>query len=70
MSERHAQRRITWFRRHLIAYAAIAVVLVVADLAGGGGLYASIFFIVGWGAPLALHTAFVMGLIGGDAGDS
>jgi len=58
----HARRRLRGFGIHLLAYFAVMAVLIGA----------SVFFspenpwvlapVVGWGAVLAVHAAFAMGL--------
>ena len=55
--------RVRGFRIHLAAYAVVGAALLLTEYLMGGGLHWSIFFLVGWGAPLAIHVAYVMGLL-------
>lgn len=58
-------RRSASFKIHLAAYFGLAVVLVVANLIISGSVSWALLFVVGWGAPLAVHCAYVMNLFGG-----
>jgi len=53
------------FKVHLAAYFALAVVLVVVNLIASGTVSWALLFVVGWGAPLAVHCAYAMNLFGG-----
>jgi hypothetical protein len=57
-------QRIHWFKLHLAAYAAMAVVLLLINLVVDGGITWAVFFVVAWGAPLAIHCAYAMRLFG------
>ena len=58
-------RRAVAFKVHLAAYFALAVVLVVVNLIASGTVSWALLFVVGWGAPLAVHCAYAMNLFGG-----
>ena len=60
-----AARRSAAFKVHLAAYIGLAVVLVVVNLALSGTVTWALLFVVGWGAPLAVHCAYAMNLFGG-----
>jgi acetyl-CoA carboxylase carboxyltransferase component len=49
-------------RRH---HATVAAVWAVFDLTADPQRFRFVWFLVAWGAPLALHVAYVMGLFGG-----
>jgi hypothetical protein len=53
------------FKVHLAAYLGLAIVLVVANLIDSGTVTWALLFVVGWGAPLAIHCAYAMNLFGG-----
>jgi hypothetical protein len=53
------------FKVHLAAYLGLAIVLVVANLIHSGTITWALLFVVGWGAPLAVHCAYAMNLFGG-----
>ena len=59
-----AKKRIRWFGYHLLVYFFLMVLLILANLF----LFNPVrpWFIVplvAWGAPLALHAVFAMGLM-------
>jgi hypothetical protein len=58
-------RRSLAFKVHLAAYIGLAVVLVVVNLILSGTVSWALLFVVGWGAPLAVHCAYAMNLFGG-----
>ena len=58
-------RRSAAFKVHLAAYIGLAAVLVVVDLILSGTVSWALLFVVGWGAPLAVHCAYAMNLFGG-----
>lgn len=58
---RMAVRR-RWFLNHLIGYFAVMVVLVPVNFLTSPDNPWFVMPMVGWGAPLALHAAYVMGL--------
>ncbi|WP_431855561.1 2TM domain-containing protein [Azospirillum sp.] len=58
------RRRLRGFLNHLIAYFAVMVVLVPVNAVLDPGRAWFVLPLVGWGAPLALHAAYAMGMIG------
>ncbi len=59
---KHARRRLRGFGFHLVAYFAVMVVLIGVNVffsAEDPWILASL---VGWGAVLAVHAAYAMGL--------
>jgi len=56
--------RLRWFKWHLACYVVVAVALLAVDIVIDGRPTWSLFFLVAWGAPLAIHVAHVMGLLG------
>ena len=58
------RRRLRGFLNHLIAYFAVMVVLVPVNAVLDPGRAWFVLPLVGWGAPLAVHAAYAMGLIG------
>lgn len=62
--ERAAKRRLRGFLNHLLAYFAVMVVVVPVNAWADPHTPWFLFLMVGWGAPLALHAAWAMGLIG------
>ena len=60
-----AARRLRGFKLHLLAYAAAMVVLVVIHVIVQPERPWFVLLLVGWGAPLAVHCAYAMGLFGG-----
>lgn len=56
------RRRLRGFLNHLIAYFATMVVLVPVNVATTPDNPWFVYPLVAWGAPLALHAAYVMGL--------
>ena len=58
------RKRLRGFLNHLIAYFAVMVVLVPINAVLDPGRAWFVLPLVGWGAPLAVHAAHVMGLIG------
>ena len=63
-----AARRLRGFKLHLRAYAAAMVVLVVVHVIVQPEQPWFVVLLVGWGAPLAVHCAWVMGWFGGRNG--
>ena len=63
-----AARRLRGFKLHLLAYAAAMVVLVVIHVIVQPERPWFVLLLVGWGAPLAVHCAYAMGLFGGRNG--
>jgi hypothetical protein len=60
-----AMNRMQLLARHFIAYFTVAAVWAVFDLTADPQRFRFVWFLVAWGAPLALHVAYVMGLFGG-----
>ena len=58
------RRRVRGFLNHLIAYFGVMVVLVPLNAVLDPGRAWFVLPLVGWGAPLAVHAAYAMGLIG------
>ena len=56
-------RRLRWFCIHLLVYFAAVVALVITNISFAAAEPWFIFPMVAWGAPLAVHAAFVMGLL-------
>ena len=65
-----ATRRIAAFKVHFAAYIGLSIVLVVVNLIVSGTVSWAILFVVGWGAPLALHCAYAMNLFGRGGGEN
>ncbi|WP_448202507.1 2TM domain-containing protein [Azospirillum sp. sgz302134] len=55
------RRRLRAFLNHLIAYFAVMVVVVPVNALLAPGTPWFLFPLVAWGAPLAVHAAYVMG---------
>lgn len=62
--ERGGRRRLRAFLNHLIGYFAVMVVAVPVNAWLDPGTPWFLIVLVGWGAPLAVHAAHVMGLWG------
>lgn len=56
-------RRLKLFGAHLLIYGLVAALSVLIDALAGEGLRWSVLIVVGWGAPLAIHAAWAMGLL-------
>ena len=67
MSEARRRRR-SGLLNHMIAYLAVMVVLVPVNALTSPENPWFLLPMVAWGAPLALHTAWAMGLFGGPRG--
>jgi hypothetical protein len=63
-----ARRRLAGFKLHMLAYAAAMVVLVAIHVVIRPEQPWFVLLLVGWGAPLAVHCAYAMGLFGGRNG--
>lgn len=57
-----SRARLRGFKFHLIAYFAVMVVLVPINLLATPDTPWFVWPMVGWGAVLAIHTAWTMGL--------
>ncbi|MGH6953623.1 MAG: 2TM domain-containing protein [Alphaproteobacteria bacterium] len=62
--ERQGARRLRGFLNHLIGYFAVMVVLVPVNLYAAPETPWFLVPMVGWGAALAVHAAYAMGLLG------
>ena len=60
-----ARRRLRGFVIHLMIYFAVMTVLLPVNFIFTPDHLWALFPLVGWGAPLALHAAWAMGLFGG-----
>ncbi|MDJ0948153.1 MAG: 2TM domain-containing protein [Alphaproteobacteria bacterium] len=58
-------RRMRGFRLHLAGYVIIALCLALVNYLAMPGAWWFVLFVVGWGAPLAIHAAYAMGLFDG-----
>ncbi len=58
----HARRRLRGFGIHLVAYCAVMVVLIGASVFASRENPWLLAPLVGWGAVLAVHAAYAMGL--------
>jgi hypothetical protein len=63
-----ADRRLAGFRRHLKGYALAMVVVTAGNLLLFPNQPWFVLPLVAWGAPLALHAAWAMGLFGPSKG--
>lgn len=63
--ESRAARRLRGFRLHLTGYVIVVILLAAMNYVFTPGRWWFVFFMVAWGAPLAIHVAWVMGLFGG-----
>ena len=59
-----ARRRLAGFAGHLAAYFIACAVFVVVSIVFTPGQTWIFLPVVGWGAALALHAAYAMGLFG------
>jgi hypothetical protein len=57
-----AHRRLIWFGKHILVFIAIMIVLVAVSFSMNVPKPWFVFPLVAWGAPLAVHAAFAMGL--------
>ncbi|AWK86408.1 2TM domain-containing protein [Azospirillum thermophilum] len=64
-ADRSGRRRLRGFLNHLIAYFAVMVVIVPVNAMTTPNDPWFLYPLIGWGAPLAIHAAFAMGLFGG-----
>ena len=58
-----SRRRLRWFGIHLIIYFSAMVAIFMSSLLASAFEPWIVFPIVAWGAPLAVHAAFGMGLL-------
>lgn len=59
-----AQRRLRVFAIHLASYFVVMIGVIIASFLLAPGQWWFAFPMVVWGAPLALHAAYAMGLFG------
>lgn len=57
-----ARRRLMWFGMHILVFVAVMIVLVAVSISMNVLEPWIVFPLVVWGAPLAVHAAFAMGL--------
>lgn len=57
-------RRRAWLLNHLLAYFAVMVIIVPINAVFAPNDPWFLIPLIGWGAPLAVHTAWVMELFG------
>ena len=55
------RRRLAGLRNHLLGYFAAMIVLVAVNYVSTPETPWFVWPMVGWGAPLAIHAAYVMG---------
>ena len=60
--ERRAEARLRGFKLHLLTYFAVVALLAVVNLLATPDTVWFVWPMVGWGAVLAIHAAWVMGL--------
>lgn len=60
-----ARRRLRQFGFHLVAYFAVMIVLVPLNFLIARENPWFLFPLVAWGAPLAIHAAYAMGMLDG-----
>ena len=58
-----SRKRLRWFGIHLLVYFAAMVVLVGINFSLAAAEPWFVLPLVAWGAPLAIHTAYAMGLL-------
>lgn len=58
-----ARKRLRWFGIHLLVYFAAMAVLVGINVSVSAAEPWFVLPLVGWGAPLAIHAAYAMGLL-------
>jgi uncharacterized integral membrane protein len=57
-----ARGRLMWFGMHILVFVAVMIVLVAVSILMNVLEPWFVFPLVAWGAPLAVHAAFAMGL--------
>ncbi len=60
-----AIRRLRGFAMHMAAFVFVSIILGIINFATAPGEWWFVYPMVLWGAPLALHAAFGMGLFRG-----
>ncbi len=60
-----AASRLRGFKKHLAIYVAVTILALAANLILDPETPWFAAIMVGWGAPLAVHCAYAMGLFGG-----
>ena len=61
--DREERRRLRGFGAHLVAYCAVMAVLIAASVFFSPENPWLLAALVGWGAVLAVHAAYAMGLL-------
>jgi len=61
-------RRSRGFQLHLIGYGVVSAMLMLLNWLASPGQWWFPVFVVGWGAPLAVHCAWAMGLFDRSSG--
>ena len=62
---KRAQRRLRNFGLHMFVYTVVMTVLIPLNLLMMPNNFWFVFPLVAWGAPLAIHVAWAMGLLDG-----
>ena len=57
-----ARGRLMWFGMHILVFVVVMIVLVAVSISMNVLEPWFVFPLVAWGAPLAVHAAFAMGL--------
>jgi hypothetical protein len=57
-----AHHRLIWFGMHILVFVAVMIALVAVSISMNVLEPWFVFPLVVWGAPLAVHAAFAMGL--------
>ena len=68
VTEDRDRRRLRWFLLHLGTYFVVIAICAVLNFTKTPNDLWFIFPMVAWGAPLAIHAAWAMGLIDGLVG--
>jgi hypothetical protein len=58
----HVRRRLLLFGVHILIFVVVTIVLVAVSISMNAQEPWFVFPLVAWGAPLAVHAAFAMGL--------
>ena len=58
-----SRKRLRWFGIHLLVYFAAMAVLVGTNISLAAAEPWFVLPLVAWGAPLAIHVAYAMGLL-------
>ena len=60
-----SRRRLRGFQLHIYGYMIVVLCLGLVNFMTTPGNWWFVLFMVAWGAPLAIHAAYAMGLFGG-----